>query len=150
MKVNIGKKTIFIDDSIKNMEIVGAKTALLGLKNELSGIKNSIFIIDDYVYITDYEIFTLTGDIRVVESRSDEFFNVDKIKLPQRYIKIPLMCCEGLYFTNIGNKTDFIDYVSENIAEIAYFDFKIKDASDLDFFEENQHKVQINNLEISY
>lgn len=73
---------MLIDDSLKMMELIGAKKVEFGFRPEAEHLKHAIQIIEDWIYITEFETLTLDGNIRVVESRSDEFFSV-KSEVPK-------------------------------------------------------------------
>ena len=73
---------MLIDDSLKMMELIGAKKVEFGFRPEAEYLKHAIQIIEDWIYITEFETLTLDGNIRVVESRSDEFFSV-KSEVPK-------------------------------------------------------------------
>ena len=71
------------------------------------------------------------------------------MKFQNKFIKFPIKHCQSLIVTNWENSSELVDLLFVNYDDFVYYDYSINSESDMDFVEENIHKMQIRNLKIS-
>ena len=147
------------------MELVGAESIQFSFPANLKYLKSTIYPADDYLHIDflDVPIIEVSGGMRVLESRSNEFFSSEtngdiksdsSPKLPEKYIKMHRDICTQ-FTIDVGEKLtqDWIDYRNDYLAgfeKFAYLSVKIDSIDIFTLVEENLHKMRISELTIDF